>query len=372
VDLSLTDEQQELGRYARAFLARRLGIEGVRRALDDETPANAEIWREGCRLGWSGLGLPLNVGGSGGGVTELMVLSEEFGRGLYSAPLAGTHLLARSLAEYPAAAFDDLLEQLLTGDATGTLALYDPGGAWWGSASDTTIAVSSRGYSLTGRKSLVLDGPAATHLLVFASQDDQPVLLVIPSSAERMVFRRQHTLDVTRRYYDVVFDGVRIDRQWLLPLAGAEASDWLNEMRLIACLLLCADGLGAAYRLVEITVEYAKQRTQFGRPIGSFQAIKHKCANLLMWQEAARAVTYAACAHLEERSSEAAEAISVAKAVCGELLLAVTSEALQCHGGIGMTWDYDLHLYLRRVRGMDGILGNALYHQQRLASLVGI
>jgi alkylation response protein AidB-like acyl-CoA dehydrogenase len=309
-----------------------------------------KLWQRAAELGWAGLAVPAEHGGAGQGVVELSLVAEEIGRAAAPGPFSDSALIALALARSGQAG-------LLPGLAAGRLK------ASW--AHHGSVAGSGNGgeFVLSGRATAVQAARTADWLLVTVADDEGTCLVLLDRARASVEARR--TIDETRRWYDVVLDGVRV------PAADVVAADpaqvqWLTDA---AAVLTAADALGAGERLLEMTVGHVKVREQFGRPLGSFQSVKHKLADMLTTLKGARAATYYAAMALDAGVAGATAAASAAKAFTGEGVATLAGEALQAHGGIGFTWEHDLHLYLRRAKVDEMLYGAAAEHYERLVSL---
>jgi alkylation response protein AidB-like acyl-CoA dehydrogenase len=359
MNFAFTAEQVELKREARRFLS---------------THRDAE-WRHVAReLGWASLVVPEGHGGAGLGWIELVALAEEAGRVLTSLPLLSTVALATGalLEGGDDAQRAALLPRIARGDATATLAfaeepLGDPFAIATVARPDTT------GYELSGEKRYVLDGHAADVLLVTArtpgtAGQDGVATFVVEAGAAGLERERVPTMDSTRSLAVVKLNGVRVGRD-------ARVGDGATLRRALdrAAVVLAAESLGGAERCLEMAIEHAKSRVQFERPIGSFQAIRHKLADMLMAVETARsAAYYAACVAASREDPELATAAPLAKAYCTEAFFRCANESVQIHGGIGFTWEHEAHLYLKRARGSLALLGSPAADRERLARVMGL
>jgi alkylation response protein AidB-like acyl-CoA dehydrogenase len=340
---ALTDEQRGLQDAVRTLLAKRSDSAAVRRAVREPRGYDATLWKVLCeQIGVAALAVPERFDGVGAGLRELQLVTEELGRTLTPAPMLGSAVLAATLLTELA---DDAVgERLLPRVAEGEIAAVawaDSAGRW------ADGAVDADGDSLTGDAHFVLDGDVADVLLVVA---DGAVYEVDPSQAERV---HTPTMDLTRRLAVVRFDGVAGIR-----IGPADARPALHAALDRAVVALAAEQVGAAAAILEMTVAYTKVRHQFGRPIGSFQALKHRMADLHVLLEAARSAAYAA--------GNGTLHPSAAKAYCSEAFQTIAGEAIQLHGGIAITWEHDAHLYFKRAHGSAALFGAPRDHLRRL------
>jgi alkylation response protein AidB-like acyl-CoA dehydrogenase len=348
------------------------GIAAARRRMD-AGPGHAEpgpgydeqAWRLlGTEMGLAGLGIAEDLGGAGGGLAELTVVAEELGRSLLPVPFFSSTVLAgQVLARCPDTG-PDLLARLSAGELAA-FAGTDSDGCWRPDRVPVEAQADGQGWRLRGQADFVLDGAAASHLVVAARTPAGCDLFLVAGDGERVQRRALVTLDPTRAQASVSFDGAAGTP---LTTGGAGAAAVTAGLD-VALVVLAAEQVGGAAACLDLAVEYAKIRHQFSRPIGSFQAIKHKLADLLLLVEMGRsAVDRAVLA--EQDPSRLAEAAAVAKIWCSDAYTTVATENVQIHGGIGFTWEHDAHLYFRRARADEQLLGDATVHRERLATLL--
>ena len=350
VDFELTEEQAALRAVSRGMLAANCPPQLVRSLASAGKDTDDKLWRRAAELGWTGLAVPAEHDGAGQGLVELCLVAEEIGRAAAPGPFTDSALIALALARSGQAG-------LLPGLAAGHLK------ASWAHHGSVTGSGDGGELVLSGRATAVQAARTADWLLVTVARDEGTCLVLLDRARASVEARR--TIDETRRWYDVVLEGVRV------PAADVVAADpaqvrWLTD---VAAVLTAADALGAGERLLEMTVGYVKVREQFGRPLGSFQSVKHKVADMLTTLKGARAATYYAAMALDAGVAGATAAASAAKAFTGEGVATLAGEALQAHGGIGFTWEHDLHLYLRRAKVDEMLYGAAAEHYERLVSL---
>ncbi len=376
--LAYSSEQRELAESVRRFLADRMPLTRVRELIDTTDAADEKVWAyAGSQLGLQGLALPEQYGGAGFTVTEQAIVLEELGGALYPGPYLASAVLAATalLASSDEAAKQELLPGIASGEVVATLAFTEDDGSW---EPDTIALTATRdadgGWTLDGHKSYVLDGHSAGLILVVArtaglAQDSGSLsLFVVPAGAPGLERAALPTLDQTRKMGRLVFASVPAR---LIGGAGEGASILARTLD-VAAIALAAEQLGGAQRALDMAVAYAKVRHQFGRPIGSFQAIKHRCADLLLEVESLRsAVGYAAAAVAEE-SSEVPVVAALVKALASDTYFHVAAENIQIHGGIGFTWEHDAHLYFKRAKSSELFLGDATYHRELLADRIGL
>ncbi len=357
---AFSEEQQELKRGARRFLSSASSSERVRAAMATEQGWEPEVWgRVSGELGWTALTVPEAYGGFGSGWVELAAVMEEAGRALLCAPLLSSVCLASSVVVQGGSEEmkQVLLPRLAEGSATATVALQG--------------VVASRdgdAFRLHGTARHVLDGHTATLVLVAASLDGQDEILVVQGDAPGLERRPLPTMDATRRQAELRFEGAR-GSVLGAPGTGAQALATALDQARVA---LAAEQVGAAERCLEMALDHAKTRRQFGRPIGSFQAIKHKLADVFLRVESARSAAYYAAWVASHRPGELPAAAAMAKAYCSEAFFHAAAESVQVHGGVGFTWEHDAHLYFKRARATEALLGDPSSMRERIARAIGL
>jgi alkylation response protein AidB-like acyl-CoA dehydrogenase len=372
VQFAHSEEQQLIRESGRTLLAERSGSAQLRRALDQPAGYDAQLWRTMGELGWTGLAIPQAYGGAGLGWVELCILQEEQGRCLVASPFFSTCALAAPLI---AGCGDEaqrasLLRRIAAGEARVGCALIGTDGR--PPCDGVSVVLESRGgdFRLSGVSDFVIHGDSADLLLVLArapgsQRADGISVAVIPAATPGVTVHPHLMLDLTRPMSRLEFTGVTIGRDQLLGEPGAAGSA-VEEALDLARIALASEALGGAERVLEMTTAYAKERVQFGRPIGSFQAIKHRLADMMIAVEAAKsAAWYAACV-ADERREELAEAAAIAKSYCCDAFFDCAANAVQLHGGIGFTWEHDVHLYLKRARAAATLLGSPGWQRERL------
>ncbi|HTO70982.1 MAG TPA: acyl-CoA dehydrogenase family protein [Myxococcota bacterium] len=365
-----TEEQEALRREVRRFLDERSPVTEVRRLM--ETPEGYEpgVWKTLAQeLGLPGVAIPEAYGGQGLGFAELGIVLEEMGRALYCGPYFGSVALAANaiLNAGTEAQKAALLPALASGDAIATLAVAEPNGRWDTAGIAAEARAGAGGATLHGEKSFVLDGLRADFFVVAARGPAGVGLYHVRGDADGVVRRPLQTIDPTRKLARLELHGARAE-----SLGDANGAAALSTTLDQAAAMLSNEMAGGAQKLLEMTVEYAKTRMQFGRPIGSFQAIKHKCADLLMAQELARSSAYYAAACADEAREELPAIASLAKAQVADAYLRIAAESIQIHGGLGFTWEQDVHLYFKRAKASEVLLGEPSYHRELVAQRWGI
>jgi alkylation response protein AidB-like acyl-CoA dehydrogenase len=362
-EFTFTDEQTQLRAAVRKFCAENFDEQTVRRLMESDPPFDAGAWgRLGSELGVLGLSVPEADGGAGGTVVDQAVAVEELGASLACGPMFGTVFLAipALVASSAGSVRDDLLSELAEGRRTAAFAVADGAGAL------DEVSVTADGDALTGTVDQVVDAGAADDLLVAARGADGIALYAVEASGVGVERAPLVTLDPTRPQATVVLSGA----PGRLVAGPGEAERVISHALQVGSAMLAAEQVGAGQHLLDLSVEYAKSRLQFGRPIGSFQAIKHRLADLLVDLEHARSTAYHAVWALTDGSDDPALAVSIAQATCSAALTRIASDTIQVHGGIGFTWEHRAHLYFKRAATDAALLGTAEQHRSRVAELV--
>ncbi len=368
MDFDLSDDQEALRQAAAALLDSRSSLARVREAAGLPERIDRSLWSQMAEQGWLAVERPERAGGLGMGFVELAVLCEQLGRHLAPVPFIGTVLALGALdratetlgPDEKERLDGDLVERLSSGEAVGAVA--------WSRRPDQVVAEHSgpaaggRGWTLTGRADPVVFGPVADVVLVPAATATGEEALFAVLLAEGSAPRVEPGMDLTRS-----LGWLELDATPATMLGGEESCVELTNRAAVA---VSAEMLGAAQHVLEMTVQYAKDRVQFGRPIGSFQAVKHRCADMLVDVEGMRSAVYYAAWCLSAGNPDAATAASAAKIWCSEAAARVMASGLQVHGGIGFTWEHDLHLFVKRSQLDQVSFGDAPWHRDRLASLL--
>jgi len=356
VDLDLDDEQELFRETAAKFLADRWPISAVRALIGDRGGFNHDIWKQAAELGWTSLLVPEDLGGSlsGAGVRDLAIIAEESGQALVAGPLLPTNIVAFALGQDP---MSELAQAHLPEIAAGRELA-----AWVSRPDAVRVESSGDGYRLTGTAGPVQDAHVADYLLVTAGRTQ----FLVPAGTRGLAVELLDGLDLSRRYGRVRFDGALVPAAARVGAGGAELDAQLG----LALALQCAETVGAARVAYAMTLRYVKERKAFGRPIGSYQALKHRLAEMLLWLESAQAVTSAAVAAVQA-DRDGLTAARTAKAYVADRLPALVRDCLQMHGGVGYTWEHDLHLFLRRVETNAEIYGGAAHQLGALAPVIG-
>jgi acyl-CoA dehydrogenase len=369
VEFEFTPEQRDLRAVAREFCSERFAEPEVRRLTETADGFDRDVWRRlGRDVGLLGLAIPEELGGAGAGLVDLALVAEEFGRTVAPAPLVSTVALSATALRL---AGDDgtakeLLPAIAEGEAVVALAATDDRGAWAPAQPTVRATRTDGGWRLSGEQAHVLDGAAADTVLVLATTETGTGLFAVEGTADGLTREPQSVLDLTRRqarlrYADVPAQAVGEPGQATAAVAGA---------RDVAAVVLAAEAVGGAQRLLDMTVEYAKTRLQFGRAIGSFQAVKHRCADMLVDVSHARSAAYHAAWAADGGTDDPRLAADLATTVTAQSYLRVAKNTVQVHGGIGFTWEHPTHLYYKRAVGDAALLGGRAAAADRLAAAV--
>ena len=356
MEFGLSESQQMLKDNARKFFAGECPMETVRRLMETETAFDEGLWTGMTEQGYTGVIFPEEYGGVGLGKVELILLMEEAGRALVPGPLYSTVALAGVAIDALASPEQKkkYLEPICTGEARATLALLE-GNASWEPAELRTTAVNGR---LTGEKLFVPDAKVANFIVVVAREG----VFVADAKAPGITIEPMNAMDLTRKVYSVRFVNTPAER------IGGVAQ--IARPLEIAAAALAAEMVGGMQRTLDITVEYAKMRKQFGHPIGTYQAVQHQCADMYLETESARSAVYYAAWALEQNTPDAVVAVSIAKMYASDAARTVGNRGIQVHGGMGFTWENDLHLYYKRAKASETAFGDSTYHRERIARLV--
>jgi alkylation response protein AidB-like acyl-CoA dehydrogenase len=365
----LSETQQAIKNSARQFLAAECPMPEVRRLMETETVFDTALWSKFAEQGWTGIIFPEKYDGFGLGSVEMAAALEEMGRALVPGPFISTVLLAGTLLDRAGSEEQKqkYLGAICRGEARSTLALLERSASWDLDAVQLEArALPAGGYQLNGEKLFVSDAQVADFLLVAARIEGELALLLVPGDAPGLDKMSTPGVDLTRRLYRVSFHKAVTPVESLLG-RGKRARQALEAALEVACLGLVAEMVGGLQSLVDMTVAYAKTRKQFGRPIGTFQAVQHQCVDMLVLLEGSRSALYYAAWALSENSPMARTAISVAKAHASEAYRDAGNKSIQVQGGMGFTWENDAHLHYRRSKASEIAFGDAAFHRERIA-----
>lgn len=375
MDLELSDAQEALRDSVRDVLQREAPVSLARQVVE-EGKGGDELWARLVALDWPAVAVGDAEGGLGLGTVELAVVAEELGRVVAPGPwlATATQFVPALASTGPSPARDRFLAAVAAGQLAGTLAVAEADGLGRPEAVTATATDTGDGVRLAGEKHLVLEAGRADELVVAARRPgtagaDGLVLVVVP--VEAVTVRPLAALDATRQLAAVGLDGVEVGAERVLADAGG-AGPALERAVEVATVALCAEVVGTCQGIFDIVHDYLGQREQFGVKIGSFQALKHKLANMYVALESARATTYFAAAALDEDDDRRALAVSMAKSQVGDCQKLLAQEGIQCLGGIGYTWEHDMHLFVKRAKTASVLFGTAAWHRQRVADLIGL
>ncbi len=375
MDFGLNEDQETLAKYARDFLTNECPTTFVRSMLDHETALDAAFYKHMAGLGWMGIAIPETYGGGGMTYVDLAVLLEEMGRALVPGPFfASVCLAAPTILEAGSEQQkQELLPPIASGERNATVAYTEASARVDESGIELQAKPDGDGFILDGTKRFALDAHVADTIIVAARTGSGVTLFVVDPKAEGVAVTQLKAMDMTRRLCDVTLSGLKVSKDAVL---GEVDGGWPALERAIqrAIGLLAAECVGGANQVLDMSVAYARERIQFGRPIGSFQAVKHKCADMLVDVELGRSAMYyaawAATPGADGADAELPLASSIAKAFCGEAYTRVATNGIHVHGGIGFTWEHDMHLYFKRAKANEVLLGDPSYHRDRVARLV--
>lgn len=371
MNFAFSEEQEELRKSVRRFLDDKSPESEVRRLMETTEGYDPAVWSQMAQqLGLQGLAIPEEYGGSGYTYVELIVVLEEMGRSLLCAPYFSTVALAANalLASGDDAAKKEYLPGIASGETIATLALTEDSGRWDEAGITLAATRSTDGWTLDGTKMFVIDGHNANLIVVAARTGAGVGLFAVDGGAAGLTRTPLATMDQTRKQARLEFAATPA------RLIGADGSGWaaLSKTLDLAAVALAAEQVGGAQKVLDMSVEYAKVRIQFGRPIGSFQAIKHKCADMLLEVESAKSAAYYAGWAAAEDSEELPTVACLAKAYCSDAYFHAAAENIQIHGGIGFTWEHPAHLYFKRAKSSELYLGDPTYHRELLAQRIGL
>jgi alkylation response protein AidB-like acyl-CoA dehydrogenase len=370
----LTEDQLLLRDTTRAFLEAKSPVGNLRSLEHEEMALDRDWWRLGAELGWTSMLIPESCGGgtvSGSGVLDLMLIAEEMGRVVAPGALTPTNVVAAVLARTRDESHNDLLRAIAAGDWVVSWALFEQ--VQHHETNQLSMHARREGsrYVLNGRKVMVEAARSADMLLVAAGPATAPTQFLVPTSARGVTIEGFTGLDLGRRHASVTFCEVAADPTALVGIEGSARPDIAYGMRLGA-LLQVAELCGVAGRVFDLTIDYMANRYTFGRPLSSYQALKHRAADMKMWLEACRGVAAAAALAVQEDRPDSGQKVSAAKCYVSEKATDLIQECVQLHGGIGVTWEHDLHLYLRRATVNRFTYGTPDEHREWLALGTGI
>ncbi|MCW2730285.1 MAG: acyl-CoA dehydrogenase [Mycobacterium sp.] len=357
---------------ARAFLDKEASLGRVRELHASGTSFDADWWQRAAELGWASMLVPEDLGGgsvSGDGVADLALIAEQIGKTVAPGPLHPVNIVLAGLVDADnAQTHSATIESLVAGELVASWAVYEPGRAWAPGVTSVTATPTGSGFRIDGVKDRVEAGPESGLFLAVAESDGALRQFLVPADAAGVSVKTQKSLDLVKRYARVTFDGVEVDADAVVGTAD-QTPALIARQSQIAQILQCAEVVGILDAVFGFTVQWAMDRYSFGRPLASYQALKHKYADMKIWLEASRATTNAAIAAVGARADDTEMAVSVAKSYIGEHAPGMLQLCVQLHGGIGVTWEHDLHLYLRRVTLYRSMFGTPEDHNLRVYAL---
>jgi alkylation response protein AidB-like acyl-CoA dehydrogenase len=365
-------EQLLFASTAQAFLEKEASISRVRELHAEGTSFDARWWQRAAELGWAGLLVPEELGGgsvSGDPVADLALIAEQIGRTVAPGPLHPVSTVLAGLVDAEdAERHSSTIESLASGELVASWAVYEPTRRWAPTETTVTATPTASGFRIDGVKDRVEAGAESDMFLVVARLDGAVRQVLVPADASGVGVESQESLDLVKRYARVTFDGVEVGEAAVVGSAE-QTADLIRRQTQIAQVLQCAEVVGILDTVLAFTIQWALDRHSFGRPLASYQALKHKYADMKIWLEASRATTRAAIAAVGARSDDADMAVSVAKSYLGEHAADMLQLCVQMHGGIGVTWEHDLHLYLRRVTLYRSMFGTPDEHNLRVYAM---
>jgi alkylation response protein AidB-like acyl-CoA dehydrogenase len=375
VQLELSQEQELFAGTTRRFLENSCPLAVVRQLADEEAGFDPDWWRQAAELGWTSTLVPEALGGgsvSGDGLMDLVLVAHEMGRLVSPGPFLPTNVVASAIATSGTADQQrELLPALMAGDSVATWGFAEPAQGWRAAGVHLSAVPTADGFVLTGTKSPVEAGREADHFLVTARSGEGLTQFVVPAATGGVTVTPLESLDLVRRFATVEFDRAEVAAAAVVGQVGGAGADVERQIQM-ALTLQCAETVGAGDRVFEFTTQYAFDRYSFGRPLASYQALKHRFADMKMWLEACHATATAAAQAVNSGADNAAEMVSVAKSYIGDHATEIIQDCVQMHGGIGVTWDHDIHLYLRRATVNQVLYGTPQEHRERIATLIGM
>jgi alkylation response protein AidB-like acyl-CoA dehydrogenase len=370
--LELTDDQELFRDTTQRFLASEMPMSKVRALWEHRDGYDAGWWRQAAELGWTSMLADESAGGgsvSGRPTEDAAIIAEEIGRTVAPGPFLPVNIVSAGLTHADADTHGAVLAALVSGEATATWAFTERSASWDLPGVAVTATVSGGEVLLAGEKCFVEAAATADHFLVTARTGDGLTQVLVPAGTDGVSVVRGRSVDLTRRFGDVRFDGVRLPRSAVVGEVGGAAAT-VERQLLVALALQCAEMVGLADRTFRTTLEYAQDRFAFGRPIASFQALKHRIADMLVWLELAKAAADQAARDVDDDAG--GQQSSVAKAYVGSRMVDLIHDCVQINGGIGLTWEHDIHLFLRRALLDQALYGTPDQHRERLATLLDV
>jgi alkylation response protein AidB-like acyl-CoA dehydrogenase len=375
MELVLSQDQELFRDTTRKYLETSSPLTVVRRLADDPDGFEPDWWRRGAELGWTALLVPEEYGGgsiTGQGLLDLVLVAEEMGRLVAPGPLLPVNVVASALV---ASGTDEhratVLPALVAGEQAATWCFAEPGGRWDAGGVQLEATSTADGFTLRGTKSPVEAAGQSEHFLVTARTGTGLTQLLVPADTPGITVAPLESIDLVRRFAEVRFDDVQVPATAVVGEVGGAGADVERQLQL-ALVIQCAETMGATHRVFTFTLEYAFDRYSFGRPIASYQALKHRFADMKLWLESGMATATASARAVQDGADDAAELVSAAASYIGDRTPEIVEDCVQMHGGIGVTWEHDIHLYLRRVTLNRALYGGPDEHRERLATLLGM
>jgi alkylation response protein AidB-like acyl-CoA dehydrogenase len=376
MDFAFSEEQEMLRSSARTLLAKASPSAIVRKLMETEDAYDPDLWKKLAEQGWTALGIPEEYGGFGT-FLDLVVVLEETGRVLLPGPYFETMGMAvpAILEAGSEPQKQEALTAIATGSARATLAFTEPSGRWDADGITLSAKKSGDGWKLSGTKLFVPGAGVADYMVVAArtraTGEDGITLFLVKGRPAGMSVKALATLDMTHKWYEVKFDNVQLGADALM---GEPGKGWAPLRRALdwATAGICAEMVGGAQKVLEDSVDYAKTRQQFGKPIGIYQAVSHRLADMLLEVESAKSVTYYAAWTVDANAPDRALACSIAKAYTSDAYRHATGSGIQVHGGIGFTWEHDMHLYFKRAKASEVTLGDSTFHRELVAEALDL
>ncbi len=376
MDFGFSEEQEMLRQSARALLEKECSSAVVRRLMEDERGFDPALWKKMAELGWLGLVIPEAYGGGGLSYVDLVLVMEEMGRVVLPSPFIWTVMFAEAIKRAGTdAQRSSLLPKIAAGNLIATVAYLEPSPSWSADGIRMAARPDGTGFLLDGTKLFVNDAHIADWFLVAVRTGDAAergiTLFALESSRTGISVTPLNTMDQTRKLAEVKFTGVKVEPS---DAVGEVGSGWniLSQVIDRGKVMLAGEMVGGAQKVLEMAVDYAKVRVQFGRPIGSFQAVQHKCANMMIDVEGAKSAVYYASWAVSNEVAESSLAAAVAKAAASDAFRRVSAEGIQVHGGIGFTWDHDMHLYFQRAKSSEFTFGDANWNRELVAQGINL
>jgi len=370
MEFDLNETQKLFQTSARELFSQECPSVLVRDTTEKDVPHAQNLWKHLAEQGWTGLIFPEEIGGLGLGMVEMAVAFEEMGRALVPGPYLSTVPLAgTALLRSPSHAASRYLRAIADGTVRATVAFLEEGAGWEVDSIAMPAAEAEHGLTLNGKKLFVSDAGDADLIITAAKSRAGLVLAAIDPKSPGLKINAMPSVDSIRPLYEVLFDDVAVKKEDILA-EGQVAADIMAASLDVGTLALTAEMLGGMQWILDATVEYAKTRKQFGKPIGQFQAVQHHCADMLLMTESTRSAVYYAAWLMGNDPGLAPLAISMAKAYASDCYREVGNLGIQVHGGIGFTWDHEIHFYYKRAKASEIMFGDALHHRERIARIV--